>query len=102
MTNIYLENRLVLEDTENKTMVAPIELEYYLVESEFSSLDGPAGIKIYGIGIIKKTNDKHSEGEMIVDFSSSIHQTREVLGKLAGNSVTPVALKSILEDMIDI
>ena len=57
MTNMYLEDRLLLEKCAEMDLECPIELEYYLVESEIDTSDEQAGKTIYGIGIIKK-NEK--------------------------------------------
>ncbi|NJD04268.1 MAG: hypothetical protein FIA99_17115 [Ruminiclostridium sp.] len=102
MTNMYLENKLLLESGEEVDLDCPIELEYYLVESEISALEELAGKRIYGIGIIKKTVKECCEGELVPDFSCCITRTKEVLKKLASNSVTPIALHSVLEDIIDV
>ena len=102
MTNMYLVKRLQLEREEDAGPDYPIELEYYLAESENNFLKEVSGDKIYGIGIIKKTGDECNEGMLIRDFSSCIVRTKEVLKKLASNSVTPVALHSVLEDIVDV
>ena len=100
MTNMYLENRLLLEDYEEVDLDCPIELEYYLVESENGALEVSDGKKVYGIGIIKKTKEECSEGMLVADFSCCITRTKEVLKKLVSNSVTPIALHNVLEDII--
>ncbi len=102
MTNMYLENRLLLEGNEEVVLAHPIELEYYLVESEIYSADEPAVKKVYGIGIIKKTKEQCSEGKLITDFSACINRTKEVLKKLVSNTVTPVALHNVLEDIMSV
>ena len=102
MTNLYLENTLLLEGGEEVELDCPIELEYYLVESEIGALEESAGKRIYGIGIIKKTGEECNEGMLIADFSGSIARTKEVLKKLVSNSVTPVALHSVLEDIVNV
>lgn len=102
MANMYLENKLLLKNCEEVDLDRPIELEYYLVESEIDSSDELAGKKIYGIGIIKKTKEESSEGKLVADFSSCIIRTKEVLSKLAINSVTPIALNYVLEDIISV
>ncbi len=102
MTNIYLENRLLLENGEEAELDCPFELEYYLVESDIAAQDGPGAKKIYGIGIIKKTKEECSEGKLIADFSCSIVRTKEVINKLISNSVTPIALHYVLEDIIGV
>lgn len=102
MTKMYLEKRLLLEGSEETDLDFPIELEYYLVESDISAPEVSDGKKVYGIGIIKKTNEECSESSLIADFSCCISRTKEVLGKLVSNSVTPVALNYILEDIVGV
>ena len=99
---MYLFKKLLLECKEDADPDCPIELEYYLAESENDLLNETCGDKIYGIGIIKKTGEECNEGMLITDFSSCITRTKEVLKKLASNSVTPVALHSVLEDIVNV
>lgn len=101
MTNMYLVKRLQLECGEDVDPDCPVELEYYLAESENDYSDEATRTKIYGIGITKKTGEEYNEGMLIIDFSSCIIRTKEVLKKLANNSVTPVALQSVLEDFVN-
>ena len=102
MTNMYLVRKQQLVYGDNAGPGYLMELEYYLSESEADYGDELAGKKIYGIGIIKKSEDKCNEGMLIIDFSSCISRTKEVLKKLASNSVTPIALQSVLEDLVSV
>jgi hypothetical protein len=102
MTSMYLENRLLLESGEEVDLDCPIELEYYLVESDICTVEESKGKKVYGIGIIKKTKEECCEGKLVADFSNCITETKEVLKKLVSNSVTPITLHSILEDIVSV
>lgn len=102
MTNLYLEKKVLLEGSEEEELDYPIELEYYLTESEGDASDEPAGTKHYGIGIIKKAGEECQESMFISDLSSYITRAKEILGKLIRNSVTPVALNYVLEDLIGV
>lgn len=102
MTNMYLENRILLKGGEEADPDSAIELEYYLVESELDALEELAKKKIYGIGIVKKTKAESNEEKFVADFSCCITRTKEVLKKLISNSVTPIALPYVLEDIIGV
>ena len=100
MTRMYLENKLLLEGGEEANSEFPMELEYYLVESDMKIPEDSDEMKVYGIGIVKKTKEVCCESKLIADFSCCITRTKEVLKKLISNSVTPVALNYVLEDII--
>lgn len=102
MMTKYLEKRLVLEDTEKWGMEFPIELEYYLIESEINYRDDLAGKKVYGIAISKKISESCFEEKIISNFSCSIKMTKKVIEMLAGNYVTPIGLQPVLEDFLSI
>lgn len=100
MSKVYLENKLFLKEGEEGVLSCPIELEYYLVESDYNTIEEADAKKTYGICIIKKTNEQFIEGKLISDFSCCISKTKEVLKTLAENSVTPITLYNILEDIV--
>ncbi|MCR4437035.1 MAG: DUF6514 family protein [Clostridiales bacterium] len=99
----YLEKKIELlpgEDT--KDCANPIELEYYLLESEENELNHVSGNKIYGIEIVKKVSEWELECETIKNYSIYKDNTREILNKLANNAVTPIELQFILDDLLGV
>lgn len=102
----YLESCVALEldeviQEENKQ----IELEYYLVEREEYSNQNSVGKK-YGIEIVKKSiagNDRMKlESEYISDVSYCREDAKRILDILARNSVTPVVLAFVMDDIIGV
>jgi len=100
MITKYLEKKLKLEGSEEYSLNRPIELEYYLIESEIGYKDNLSGEKVYGIGILKKVSKVRYEEKVISDFSCCIKKTRQVIDILAGNLVTPIGLQPVLEDIL--
>lgn len=100
MTSMYLESRLLLEQGGEVDTDYPIELQYYLLESEISIEEELKGIKTYGVGIIKKTQKECSEAKFVEDLSCCLASTKEVLNLLIRNLVTPISLHNVLEDII--
>jgi hypothetical protein len=97
----YLEKKVEIFPSESSGEVKKnIELEYYLIESDFNSLDGISGEKVYGIEIIKRTEEEKYECEMIRNFSNSEVCTKDLLEKLATHKVTPVALPFVMDDLL--
>ena len=99
MTDMHLENTLLLEQCGETGTHYPMELQYYLLERETTIEEELIGIKAYGVGIIKKTQEECSEARFVEDFSSSLARTKEVLNLLVKNSVTPISLYDVLEDI---
>ncbi len=99
MTDMHLENTLLLEQCEETGTFYPMELQYYVLESEITMEEELKGTKTYGVGIVKKTQDKCSEARFVEDFSSNLAGTKEVLNLLVRNSVTPISLYDVLEDI---
>jgi len=96
----YLEKKVELESFDCTAAEEPIELEYYLLESEIRGEEELDGRKVYGIEVVKRVNDVKVERKIIKDVSCFKESTLEILKRLAENSVTPVSLPFILEDMI--
>ncbi|MCX7920688.1 MAG: DUF6514 family protein [Clostridia bacterium] len=101
MLNKYLEKKIELLPNENMIgFKNPIELEYYLLESDNSDIDELSGKRVYGIEIVKKVNAMKVEEELVRNFSCCKEDTRQVLDKLANNTVTPVALSFVIDDIL--
>jgi len=76
------------------------DLEYYLVESEME-LDDPEHVrKVYGIEIVKRMDDGSVENGRFEGIYADKGRTRELIGILASNTVTPVTLPYILDDLL--
>lgn len=98
-----IERRILINnDAENYGYDMPIELEYYLLESEANYREEPTGRKIYGLGIAKKIDETCYEEKTVRNFSCNINETKKVIKKLADNEVTPITLEFILDDMLGI
>lgn len=78
----------------------PIELEYYLIESKSDDCDELKGKKVYGFEIVKRILNKESERKLIKNFSCCKKSTKDVLDKLINNTVTPVTLDFIIDDIL--
>jgi len=77
------------------------ELEYYLLENDVKDSEIKAN-KVYGVEIVKKLNDGSTEIERFENIYTSSEEARELIGKLAANTVTPLSLPYILEDLIGV
>jgi hypothetical protein len=99
----YLEGKIELIPEESgKEPVIPMELEYYLVESENMEGDELEGLRVYGVEIVKKAKGNSVERKSVRNLSCSRDGVRLLLHKLIANTVTPVGLPFILDDMLGI
>lgn len=96
-----LEKRIeLIPDEKLDEFKSPIELEYYLVESDTEDLEELSNEKVYGIEIVKKIDNTKLENKLVRNFSCCKESTRNVLNKLVNNTVTPLELMFILDDII--
>lgn len=106
MANRLFEKKIELLQDENMVgFKSPMKLEYYLIESKIDDadeIDELSGKKVYGIEIVKKIDGLKDEMKAVKNLSCCIEKTKDVLEMLAKNSVTPVGLQFVLEDMIGI
>ena len=101
MIKKLLEKEIEILTDENQILFnTPIKLEYYLLESELEEIDEKKGEKVFGIEVIKKIQEINDEVISFKDFSSSLEKTKSILNTLAKNSVTPIGLPYVLEDII--
>lgn len=100
MLSKYLESKVELDLSEGKDKDGKIQLEYYLIESEFAYSYDCSGDKVYGIEIIKKDSDYHAESEIVRNLSNSKESTKGILNILAKNTVTPIELSFVLDDLM--
>jgi hypothetical protein len=101
MIKKLLEKEVEVLTDENQILFNfPIKLEYYLLESECEEIEELKGEKIFGIEVIKKVEGIKEEVMSFKEFSSNFEVTKKILNTLAKNSVTPIELPYVLEDMI--
>lgn len=77
-------------------------LDYYILEKEVQ-IEG-FSVNTYGIEICKRdkreNNSSYFEYRKIFDVFCSEAETIDVLDKLSRNTVTPVCMQEVLEDLI--
>ena len=77
-------------------------LDYYILEKEVQ-IEG-FSVNTYGIEICKKSkrenNSSYFEYRKIFDIFCTEEETIDVIDKLARNSVTPICMQEVLEDLI--
>jgi len=100
MLNKYLQSRVEVEINEGSSTSNKMQLEYYLIESDYNQSFDCGGDKVYGIEIVKKDNDYYAESEIIRNLSNSKEDTKGILSLLAKNTVTPIGLSSVIEDLM--
>lgn len=99
----YLESSVsIISEEQDLNKGKGIQLEYYLLESDAAYADGTGIEKKYGIQIIKKENSGATEEEIITDICNDRSKAIEILDRIARNTVTPMELKFILDDMVGI
>ena len=77
----------------------PVQLKYYLVESICGS-DGIAGIPVFGIKLDYVENEWIKDSALIRDITASSEKCIALIQRIAQDTVTPVTLKDVVEDMI--
>lgn len=103
MTKRKLEKEVeVIADGYQNSSKFPIKLEYYLLESEMDEIGDLRGKKIFGIEVVKKMQGLEDEIKSYKDLSCCEESTQYILNKLAINSVTPLGLPYVLDDIIGI
>ena len=101
MISRYFQKKIELDSIDNELRFkSPIELEYYLLESEINDCQELFGKKAYGVEIVKKINDQHFETESVRNLSCSKKSAQTILDKLAINGVTPVGLLFVIDDIL--
>lgn len=100
MINKYLERRIELGLNEGLESNSNIQVEYFLVESEPDQIYGYSCDKVYGVEIIKKERDTHAESEIVRNLYNSRKKALDLLEILADNTVTPIELSFVLDDIM--
>jgi hypothetical protein len=96
------KNIKVVPYGENTGIKDSIELEYYLTESEIHESEELYGEKVFGVEIVKIMDGKEMEAKTVLDLSCNKENTIGILNKLANNTVTPMSLQFVLEDIIGV
>jgi hypothetical protein len=78
------------------------ELEYYMTEGVCSDEGEINGRKVFGIKIVKKIGNKVIEETKINNLSCYREYVEDILDKLSLNTVTPIGLPFIIDDMLGI
>lgn len=74
-----------------------IELEYYLIESIPDDMEEE---KEYGVQIVEKHHNSIIESEMFKNVYNCRASVENLIRKLVYNTVTPVTLSYILDDIL--
>lgn len=100
MISRKLERTVKLIPDENPNDIQEkIELEYYLLESEIHDLEELNGKTAYGIEIVKNLSGI-IEKEKVKNLFCCKERVLQLLDNFANNTVTPVSLFYVLEDLI--
>lgn len=102
MISKSLQRRIVLDSNQDSNVDKDFELEYYLTESNIENGNIHSNSYVYGVEIVKKENNLLVEKKLFSDISINKEETETIIHKLAGNSVTPMALPYVLDNIIGI
>lgn len=103
MISKFLEKRIEIEPQEITCNSGnPLELEYYLIECDFEKEECIEAEKGYGVEIVKKENGSIMESAIIRSIYNNRENTEDLVKKLAENTVTPITLNYILDDLIGV
>lgn len=101
MVNKFLEKRVEVEfEGVYQRQGNSLELEYYLLESEYADIGEREIQKIYGVEIVKKHQGILNERKQFENIFSNREKTKNLVDLLAENTVTPSALPYILDDLL--
>lgn len=76
-----------------------MQLEYYLLTSETDEYEKDAVQMTYGIEIVKRMEGFPDETMKFENVHTDRERIRKIISLLADNTVTPVCLPDILEDL---
>lgn len=94
----------LVPDLAKMELFTPMKLEYYLTEFTQEETDDVelSGRKHYGIEIVKKVNGINDEIQAVRSISCDIENTKAIFAKISENTVTPVSMMEILDDIIGV
>lgn len=103
MVSKFLEKRVEVEfEGFSQRMGNSLELEYYLLESEYSDIGESETQKTYGVEIVEKHQGILNERKQFENIFSNREKTKSLVELLAENTVTPSSLPYILDDLLGI
>lgn len=103
MVSKFLEKRVEVEfEGYSQKMRNSLELEYYLLESEFSEVEERQTQKTFGVEIVEKHQGILNESKHFENIFSTREKTINLVELLAKNTVTPSTLPYILDDLLGI
>ncbi len=76
------------------------ELEYYILISETDDLDNDTIQQTYGVEIVKNVEGLLSESKAFENVFTDMERIKGLIKVLADNTVTPVSLPYILDDLL--
>lgn len=101
MISRFLEKRVEIEpDGFPQRNGNTLELEYYLLESEYAEAGERELLKTYGVEIVKKHQGILNERKQYDNIFNTREKTRNLIALLAENTVTPSSLPYILDDLL--
>lgn len=99
MVSKFLEKKVeIMLDELSPIAGNSLELEYYLLESEFTEEEKAQ--KAYGVEIVKKQPGIPNERKQYKNIFNSREKTKNLVDLLAANTVTPSTLPYILDDLL--
>jgi hypothetical protein len=91
----------VTEDETRLKLSEPIVLEYYLVDRTIEEEDIEEK-KTYRVEIVKRFGNECVEKEIIHDLTCDREKAVELLHKFAENTVTPIGIRYVVDDLIGV
>ena len=101
MLSKFLEKSVEIEDEGTYQRAGNmLELEYYLLESEYAETDDGEIHKTYGVEIVKKHHGILNERRHFENIYNTREKMKILVAMLAENTVTPSTLPYILDDLL--
>jgi len=99
----FFEKHVKIEEKDSSRKPENLmELDYYLLESEFDEAENREISKAYGIEIVKRHNGGAVERKQFKNIFPSKEKTKNLIELLAEQTVTPLTLPYILDDLLGI
>lgn len=96
----YMERKInLIPEEDDRGLMNVFDLEYYLLESDSCQPDINPGEKVFGFEIVKRSGGA-TESHIVKNFCFAREIAKNILIKLADNTVTPVGLPFILDDLL--
>lgn len=103
MVSKFLEKRVEIEfEGLSKRPENSLELEYYLLESEYTEIGKREMQKSYGIEIVEKHQGILNTRKQFENIFCTREKTKDLVDLLAENTVTPTSLPYILDDLLGV